>query len=203
VPSGTNLTTLVATFVTTGASVTITGTPQVSGVTANDFSNPVTYVATAADGTTQAHVVTVTVAGDVGYVAGQQHGLVAALQDLAGGAWLAWSNVGDAMVGTSGAAGIGAANTAAIVAKPGCTSGAAYLCANLVEWGYSDWYLPGSGELPLMYVNRAAIGGFASIYWSSREFSAAAADARFFTDGTIGWAPKAVAGCKARAVRSF
>ena len=224
VPSGTKVTALVATFVTTGASVTITGTPQVSGVTANNFTNPVTYVVTAADGTTQAYVVTVTVAaaavavgdlsqggvvayiygpGDVGYVAGQQHGLVAARQDLAGGAWLTWSNVGDAMVGTSGAAGTGAANTVAIVAQPGCTSGAAYLCANLVEGGYSDWYMPSSGELSLMYVNRAAIGGFASIYWSSTEFSAAAADTRFFTDGTTGWAPKTAAGCRARAVRSF
>jgi hypothetical protein len=62
VPYGTSLTALVATFTTTGASVAIAGTPQVSGVTANNFTNPVTYTVTAADGTSQAYVVTVTVA---------------------------------------------------------------------------------------------------------------------------------------------
>jgi hypothetical protein len=60
VPFGTNVTALVATFTTTGASVSVAGTPQVSGATANDFSNPVTYTVTAANGTTQAYVVTVT-----------------------------------------------------------------------------------------------------------------------------------------------
>ena len=62
VPFGTNVTALVATFTTTGASVTIGGTSQTSGVTANNFSNPVTYTVTAADASTQAYVVTVTVA---------------------------------------------------------------------------------------------------------------------------------------------
>jgi plastocyanin len=61
VPSGTNLTNLVATFTTTGATVAVAGAPQASGVTANNFTSPVTYTVTAADGTTQDYVVTVTV----------------------------------------------------------------------------------------------------------------------------------------------
>ncbi|MGO8684224.1 MAG: IPT/TIG domain-containing protein, partial [Thermoleophilia bacterium] len=56
-----DVTALVATFTTTGASVSVGSTPQVSGTTANNFTNPVTYTVTAANGTTQNYVVTVTV----------------------------------------------------------------------------------------------------------------------------------------------
>ncbi|MBI5965985.1 MAG: S-layer homology domain-containing protein [Chloroflexi bacterium] len=64
VPFGTNVTALAATFTTTGASVTVGGTPQISGITANDFTNPVTYIVTAADSTTKAYTVTVTIAAN-------------------------------------------------------------------------------------------------------------------------------------------
>jgi hypothetical protein len=60
VPAGTNLTGLVASFATTGASVSVNGVQQTSGVTANDFTNPVTYLVTAADGTTKTFTITVT-----------------------------------------------------------------------------------------------------------------------------------------------
>jgi hypothetical protein len=62
VPYGTNVTALVATFITTGTAVTVGATPQVSGTTANNFTNPVTYTVTAADASTQAYVVTVVTA---------------------------------------------------------------------------------------------------------------------------------------------
>jgi hypothetical protein len=62
VPAGTNVTALIATFATTGASVNIGATAQVSGTTANNFSSPVTYRVTAADSSTQDYTVTVTVA---------------------------------------------------------------------------------------------------------------------------------------------
>jgi hypothetical protein len=61
-PSGTNVTFLVATFTTTGASVKVGTTVQVSGTMTNDFTNPVAYIVTAADGTTATYTVTVTVA---------------------------------------------------------------------------------------------------------------------------------------------
>jgi len=61
-PFGTNVKALVATFTTSGASVAVNGVNQVNGVTQNDFTNPVTYTVTAADGTTQNYIVTVTVA---------------------------------------------------------------------------------------------------------------------------------------------
>lgn len=62
VPYGTDLTRLVATYVTAGAWVTVGGVEQASGETPNDFTNPVTYTVNAPDGTTQNYTVTVTVA---------------------------------------------------------------------------------------------------------------------------------------------
>lgn len=59
VPFGTNITNLVATFTTTGVSVKVGNVVQTSGMTANDFTNPVVYTVTAADGTTRDYTVTV------------------------------------------------------------------------------------------------------------------------------------------------
>jgi len=61
-PYGTDVTALVATFTTTGASVTVGTNTQTSGTTANDFANPVVYTVTAADSSTASYTVTVTVA---------------------------------------------------------------------------------------------------------------------------------------------
>ena len=60
-PSGTAINRLVATFTTTGSSVAIGVTAQASGTTSNDFTNPVTYIVTAANSSTASYVVTVTV----------------------------------------------------------------------------------------------------------------------------------------------
>ncbi|MBP7736460.1 MAG: hypothetical protein KA369_10850 [Spirochaetes bacterium] len=62
VPYGTTVTALKATFTTTGKSVSVGGAAQTSGVSANDFTGPVTYTVTAADGSTRDYTVTVTVA---------------------------------------------------------------------------------------------------------------------------------------------
>ena len=58
-PSDTEVKNLVATFTTTGASVRVGSTKQISGTSFNDFTNPIIYTVTAADGTTQDYVVTV------------------------------------------------------------------------------------------------------------------------------------------------
>jgi hypothetical protein len=62
VPYGTDATGLVATFAATGQSVRVGGVEQVSGTTPNDFTNPVAYTVTAADGSAQDYTVTVSVA---------------------------------------------------------------------------------------------------------------------------------------------
>jgi hypothetical protein len=61
-PFGTNVTALVATFTTTGKSVTRGGTAQISGATANNFIAPVAYIVTAEDGSTATYIITVVVA---------------------------------------------------------------------------------------------------------------------------------------------
>ena len=58
-PTGTNLTALVATFTTTGTSVKIGSTVQESGTTVNNFTDPVVYTVTGADASTQDYTVTV------------------------------------------------------------------------------------------------------------------------------------------------
>ncbi|MGA9109983.1 MAG: DUF1566 domain-containing protein [Smithella sp.] len=61
-PYGTDVTNLIATFTTTGSSVTVGSTVQVSGTTANDYTSPVVYTVTAADNSSVTYTVTVSVA---------------------------------------------------------------------------------------------------------------------------------------------
>ena len=62
VPYGTDVTKLIASFTASAkATVSVKQTPQTSGVSTNDFTNAVTYVITAEDGTSQNYVVTVTI----------------------------------------------------------------------------------------------------------------------------------------------
>jgi hypothetical protein len=75
VPYGTDVTALVATFTTTGSSVKVGSTVQVSGTTANNFTSPVIYTVKAADGSTASYKVTVIVGawqtvGTAGFSAG-------------------------------------------------------------------------------------------------------------------------------------
>jgi hypothetical protein len=118
-------------------------------------------------------------AGDIGYVSGEVHGLIAAPSDQSAGS--EWGCYNTSFSGAAGTAiGTGSQNTIDIVA--GCTaysygsswSGyytpptAADICANLNLGGYSDWFLPSKDELDMMYNNKAAIGGFVGYYyWSS------------------------------------
>jgi len=222
VPSGTDVTHLVATFTTTGSAVAIAGTPQESGVTADDFTNAVTYRVAAADSSTRDHVVTVTTAGlavgdayeggviaciyrsgDPGYVAGETRGLVAATGDLAD---TVWSNVPATAAGSTGTAiGSGAASTAAIVAQSGCAAGAAYACYHSSGGGHSDRYLPSEDEHNKVWENSGALGGAAltsATYWTSSEYTAPGAWLQSFAGGGQSTDFKS-SSCAVQAVRSF
>ena len=62
VPSGTNVTNLIATFTSSAKSnVKIGGTVQVSGTTPNNFTSPLTYTVTAEDGTIKTYIVIVNI----------------------------------------------------------------------------------------------------------------------------------------------
>jgi hypothetical protein len=118
--------------------------------------------------------------GDPGYDANTLHGLIAATSDQSTGESSEWGCHQTTITGADGTAiGTGNQNTTDIMA--GCPTAdiavAARLCSDLVEGGYSDWYLPSKDELYKLYLNRVAIGGFANsnnlypmdYYWSSTE----------------------------------
>ena len=243
VPAGTDPSALVATFVTSGAAVAAFGAPQVSGVTPNDFAFPVLYTVTARDGSTQDYVVAafaleigdlyrggivscILQAGDPGFVAGETHGLIAAVADQSAGTpGVIWSTIGSVPAGGSQirpagpgqTIGTGQSNTTAIVCQTAtidgqyveCTGGAAYLCDRLSEGGYDDWFLPSKDELNKLYLNRDVVGGYAPAdYWSSSDNyelglnSATAAWSQHFGTGVQGhWGKYFL--YRVRAVRVF
>jgi hypothetical protein len=88
----------------------------------------------------------------------------------------AWGCSGTPITGADGALiGTGEQNTTDI-ANPvgGCLESgiAARLAGDLVLGGQSDWFLPSSVELNVMFANRTIIGGFSGDdYWSSSEFA--------------------------------
>jgi len=121
--------------------------------------------------------------GDPGYVAGQQHGLIAAAADQSTGIY--WHISNDGLTGASGTAlGTGNANTNAIVTLYGAESNAARLCYDLSLNTYTDWYLPSIDELNKLYLNKVAIGGFSACeygHWSSTE------DICEYCEGDLAW----------------
>jgi hypothetical protein len=104
--------------------------------------------------------------GDPGYVAGEVHGLIAAPSDHAIEA--EWGCSGTNIMGAEGTdLGTGNQNTIDIIAGCPTVGIAARVCGELVLGGYMDWYLPSKNELNKLYLNKALIGGFDSIYYTS------------------------------------
>jgi hypothetical protein len=140
--------------------------------------------------------------GDPGYDPDVQHGLVATVADISRAAW------GCEGINIPGAAGtaIGTGNQNTIDIMAGCaTAGiAARLAGDLVQGGYSDWYLPSKDELNKLYLNKTAIGGFQSgIYWSSTEFPNYYAWDQTFFDGFQSYFDTRDFQFYVRAIRSF
>jgi hypothetical protein len=108
-------------------------------------------------------------AGDPHYSSRVQHGLIASSANLSTATQ--WTSGEIPFSGaTASALGTGNQNTIDIVAGDTTAGLAARLCYDLVEGGYSDWYLPSRDELSKLYLNRIAIGGFSqSWYWSSTK----------------------------------
>jgi hypothetical protein len=121
---------------------------------------------------------------------GGQHGLIAATADQStrmrwyGGSY---TNI------RARADGIGAGlkNTAIIIANQGPVDGNAFAATVCNEYSvtvdgvtYGDWYLPSKHELNLLYIERAAVGGFTTnYYWSSTEYGTLDAWLQIFNGG--------------------
>ena len=156
------------TKVTAGTNVTVTGT----GTTASP------YVVNATSGGSTLAIGDSYQGGIIFWLdATGQHGLIAATADQNTG--IQWFNGTYRYTGTAGnGLYAGAMNTAMIVATQMADnqsgSFAAKVCADYsVTVGrvtYGDWYLPSKYELNLLYLQKIAVGGFASAYyWSSTE----------------------------------
>ena len=141
--------------------------------------------------------------GIIAYIDGTGiHGLIATSANQSAGSQ--WGCSGTTIIGADGTA-IGTGNQNTLDITNGCstTDIAARICNDLVLNGYSDWYLPGKDELNTLYLNRVAIGSFASnYYWSSTEGSGTNAWSQNFASGTQYSNPKSTA-YYVRAIRPF
>ena len=151
---------------------------------------------------------------DTGYVAGETHGLIAAVQDQSSG--IRWYNGSYVTTeATSTALGTGATNTTTIISVQGATetSYAAGLARAYTGGGYTDWFLPSKDELNKMYLNRATINTTAasnsgsdfgnSYYWSSTETGNSTAWIQNFYNGSQSSYAKNSTSTNVRAVRAF
>jgi hypothetical protein len=141
-------------------------------------------------------------AGDPGFNAKVQHGIIVVPGDISDGT--EWGCVEKIIPGADETnIGRGSQNTKDIVA--GCNQAgiAARRCSDLELNGYSDWYLPSKDELSKLYINRVKTGSFTdAFYWSSCESDATYAWGQDFYDGTQGRVSKDSAG-HVIAVRTF
>jgi hypothetical protein len=166
--------------------------------------------------------------GDIGYVHGQTHGIIASIIDQTinstssyypGETGCMWQpGTYDAQAQTSHfnvtnsagiAVGTGSQNTNMILAvsqQTGMPFPAATLATQYTAGGYNDWILPSKDELRLLYQHRNIIGGFANgWYWSSTEMNDAYAEALDFSTGNFsgGYKGPGATPYKVRAVRYF
>jgi len=151
-------------------------------------------------------------AGQIGYVEGETHGLIAAVQDDSS---IRFYNGSDAVSGATGTdIGTGSANTDAIiaVAVDAETSYAAGLARANTGGGYTDWFLPSKAELNKMWLERETINTTASAnggsnfsnnwYWSSTESGSSYAWIHHLSDGGTQVLDKSYS-VWVRAVRAF
>lgn len=143
--------------------------------------------------------------GDVGYVPGEIHGLLAAPEDQGN---LAWGCQGTNII-TSDAIGSGFNNTQLIANNCGENNIAAKVCNNLSLNGYNDWFLPSRAELQLMYQNlhlnghgNFSVTPGANDYWTSSQFNNVSAWFRSFAANAQNTGSK-TGTLRVRAVRLF
>jgi hypothetical protein len=116
-----------------------------------------------------------------------EHGLVAAMEDLGQFEWGCYAENFDGAYGVE--IGTGYQNTLDIVASCSETPIAASEALAYEIGGFSDWFLPSNGELLEMYLTIGQggpdgnIGSFSTWYWSSTNMGLALAWGVIFTDG--------------------
>ena len=206
-PTTTTTTTVAPTTTTTTSSSTTTTTTTITPTTTTTTTTigpipPGTY--TIGESALGGKIAYILQPGDPGYDAASEHGLVATVADLP--TLPIWGCQGTLITGADGTAlGTGSQNTTDIVAGCATAGIAARLCNDLVEGGYSDWYLPSKDELNKLFLNRVAIGGFTydNAHWSSSEFDINNSWAQFFSSGAVSPSGKGINNFYVRPIRSF
>jgi hypothetical protein len=139
--------------------------------------------------------------GDPCYVAGQQHGIIAAPADQGQDFWNCYAGTYVGVFGTALCQ--GGSNTNSLYGACSTQASPIKTCYDLVLNGYTDWVLPSSDELSKLYINRATIGGFSAVYyWSSSEYPITYAWAINFSNGVASALDK-FSVCRVRAIRYF
>ena len=180
----------------TAYTFTVTATNTIGTSAANAASSSVTLPLVVGDFYQGGVVFHLFVPGETGYVSGETHGLIAALEDQnqsSGIQWAIWNNGNYATTGaTATAVGTGSANTDAIISAQGTTetSYAAGLARAYTGGEYTDWFLPSKDELNQMDINKSTledVSGFNAFintyYWSSTENDSDDASMQFFFNG--------------------
>jgi hypothetical protein len=179
----------------TAYTFTVTATNAIGTSLASDASNSVIPAPQVGDFYQGGVVFHIFEDGDTGYVAGETHGLIAAVQDQSSG--IRWYNGSYDTTGATGTAiGTGATNTTTIISEQGPTetSYAAGLARAYTGGGHTDWFLPSKDELNKMYLKRGDINTTAvanggsdfstNHYWSSTEFVNTVAWGQYFANGS-------------------
>ena len=151
---------------------------------------------------------------DIGYIANEVHGLIAATSDQIESVWI--SGVGPQTTSVPGTTsvliGSGFSNTnkiinqAVLAGNSNQLTYAAGVARAYAGGGYTDWYLPSRDELNKLYINRNSIGGFYTSsypqYWSSSENNSGSAVITDFSNAGNMYFTKD-SQCRVRPVRSF
>lgn len=194
-----SLLSLTPTFTADNCSVTVNGKLQKSGVTSNDFTNPVEYLVTSKDGISRRYIVKASIdpvvyeIGDMGPAGGYifyinpnsaNDGwkyLEAYSRTISGDVWGSFEASGEPPYRIGGAysseIGSGKANTMDMINLDSIEVSAGTICYNLssVHNGnkYDDWFLPSLEELKLVYnvLHTKDIGSYWALrgIWSSTQ----------------------------------
>ncbi|MCC6599236.1 MAG: hypothetical protein IT223_01015 [Crocinitomicaceae bacterium] len=127
-------------------------------------------------------------------VNGVEHGFAVSIVN--NGHTVPYSNLDNTSIGNSGrSVWDGASNTTAILAQPGHTNSAAFICDQYNGGSYTDWFLPAPTQMVNMWTNLYPInkslesvpGGepLGQYYWTSAEANSSYAMAMNFQSGSV------------------